>query len=216
MNTNNNVIIDSTFFNYALISKHTLAFQTAGGPVTGGYGNQASLTVQGDAPVVAARSAHPFTVCRARPVAGGFEFGFISRHGGGGSPWRHNRGLRFRSTTCDRSLWHADLRWPGPHRVRLNEEVPAGGRLPHDVRLIANRTGSDRRQRAVCLGCHASGLPVERGAGDSVVQLAMGVRGWLCLLAGGMGTTCRLGTAERGPTHLGGIRPRWHQAAGWM
>ncbi|WP_329953051.1 hypothetical protein [Stenotrophomonas sepilia] len=86
VNVNSNVIIDSTFFNYALISKHTLVFQTAGGPVTGGYGNQAFLTVQGDAPIVAARCAHPFTVCRARPVAGGFEFGFISRHGAGAAP----------------------------------------------------------------------------------------------------------------------------------
>lgn len=35
---------------------------------------------------MAARCAHPFTVSRARPVAGGFELGFISRHGAGAAP----------------------------------------------------------------------------------------------------------------------------------
>lgn len=83
INDNDNVIIDENFFNYAFISKHTLAFQNAAGPVTGGFGNQAFLTVPGDRPLVAARCSKPFTVSRARQVSGGWQFGWISVHGGG-------------------------------------------------------------------------------------------------------------------------------------
>ncbi|WP_093534313.1 hypothetical protein PWP89_12935 [Stenotrophomonas rhizophila] len=85
VNNNQNVIIDEKFFNYAFISKHTLTFQQAGGPVTGGFGRQAFLTVAGDRPIVAARCSKPFTVSRARPVAGGWEFGWISVNGGIGA-----------------------------------------------------------------------------------------------------------------------------------
>lgn len=82
-NANENVVIDEAFFNYAFISKHTLIFQAAGGPVTGGFGRQAFLTVAGDRPLVAARCSKPFTVSRARPVAGGWEFAWISSNFGG-------------------------------------------------------------------------------------------------------------------------------------
>jgi hypothetical protein len=82
-NANENVVIDETFFNYAFISKHTLVFQAAGGPVTGGFGRQAFLSVAGDRPLVAARCSKPFTVSRARPVAGGWEFAWISSNFGG-------------------------------------------------------------------------------------------------------------------------------------
>ncbi|WP_146033444.1 hypothetical protein [Stenotrophomonas sp. VV52] len=83
MNNNQNVIIDEKFFNYAFISKHTLTFQAAAGPVTGGFGRQAFLTVPGDRPIVAVRSSKPFTVSRARPVSGGWQFGWISSNFGG-------------------------------------------------------------------------------------------------------------------------------------
>lgn len=82
-NDNQNVVIDEAFFNYALVSKHTLTFQAAGGPVTGGFGRQAFLTVAGDRPLVAARCSKPFTVSRARPINGGWEFGWISANFGG-------------------------------------------------------------------------------------------------------------------------------------
>ncbi len=83
VNINENVIIDEKFFNYAFVSKHTLVFQVAAGPVTGGFGRQAFLTVPGDRPLVAARCSKPFTVSRARPVSGGWEFGWISSNFGG-------------------------------------------------------------------------------------------------------------------------------------
>lgn len=86
INTANTVQIDDTFFNYAFISKHTLTFQNAGGPVTGGFGRQAFLTVAGERPIIAARCGKPFTVSRARPsptVPGQFEFGFIGANFGG-------------------------------------------------------------------------------------------------------------------------------------
>lgn len=83
VNNNQNVVVDQHFFNYAFISKHTLTFQAAGGPVTGGFGRQAFLTIPGDRPLVAARCSKPFTASRARPVSGGWEFGWISANFGG-------------------------------------------------------------------------------------------------------------------------------------
>lgn len=82
------LIIDERFFNYAFVSKHTLKFNAGNtGPVTGGYGNQAVLSLPGlDRPIVAARSSKPWTVMRARPVSGGWEFGWISAHGAGAVP----------------------------------------------------------------------------------------------------------------------------------
>lgn len=87
INSNGNLIIDERFFNYCFVSKHTLTFQVAGGPVTGGFGRQAFLTLNsGEAPIVAARSSKPFTASRARKVGANFEFAFISANFGGANP----------------------------------------------------------------------------------------------------------------------------------
>lgn len=82
-NDRDTVIIDERFFNYAFKEKRVLTFQQMGGPVSGGFGNQAYMTVAGDMPLVAFRCPYPVAACRARPVAGGFEFGWITRHGAG-------------------------------------------------------------------------------------------------------------------------------------
>lgn len=84
VNADGHVTIDETYFNYAFVSKHTLSFQAAGGPVTGGFGHQAFLTLSGrEFPIVAAKCSHPFTVSRRRKNGSDWQFGWITSHTGG-------------------------------------------------------------------------------------------------------------------------------------
>ncbi len=88
-NNASSLVIDENFFNFALISKQTLQFNGGtAGPVSGGYGNQAKVTISGlDTPLVAARASVPWTVSRRiRNSNGDWEFGFISAHGAGATP----------------------------------------------------------------------------------------------------------------------------------